>query len=331
MSNTLVNTRQLGRTGLAVSEVGLGCWQLGGDFGPVSAATAEAVIEQAVKDGINFFDTADVYGDGISETYLGKLVNQLLPEAVIATKYGRAAGTYPDGYSLTDMRDSVCRAQDRLQRDCIDLLQLHCVPEHVLAEQHIFDWLREIQQQGLIKAFGASVETHKEAEICLAHSDLQSLQIIFNLLRQRPIEVLFDKALAQQVGIIVRLPLASGMLSGKFSKDTAFAATDHRNYNKDGEAFSVGETFSGIAFDKGLEIVDTLKQSVPEGMTMAQFAMRWILDHDAVTTIIPGASSASQVTQNAKVSQLPVVDQAVHEQLFSYYESDIEKHIRCRL
>ena len=331
MGNTLVTTRQLGRTGMAVSEVGLGCWQLGGDFGPVSAATAEAVIEQAVKEGINFFDTADVYGDGISEQYLGKLVNQLMPEAVIATKYGRAAGTYPDGYSLTDLRDSVRRAQDRLQRDSLDLLQLHCVPERVLAEQHIFDWLREVQQEGLIKAFGASVETHKEAEICLEHSDLQSLQIIFNLLRQRPIEALFDKALAQQVGIIVRLPLASGMLSGKFSKDTAFAETDHRNYNKDGEAFSVGETFSGIAFDKGLEIVDTLKQSVPEGMTMAQFAMRWILDHEAVTTIIPGASSASQVTQNARVSQLPVVDQAVHEALFAYYESDIEKHIRCPL
>ncbi|MCP4231961.1 MAG: aldo/keto reductase, partial [Aestuariibacter sp.] len=318
MGNTLVTTRQLGRTGMAVSEVGLGCWQLGGDFGPVSAATAEAVIEQAVKEGINFFDTADVYGDGISEQYLGKLVNQLMPEAVIATKYGRAAGTYPDGYSLTDLRDSVRRAQDRLQRDSLDLLQLHCVPERVLAEQHIFDWLREVQQEGLIKAFGASVETHKEAEICLEHSDLQSLQIIFNLLRQRPIEALFDKALAQQVGIIVRLPLASGMLSGKFSKDTAFAETDHRNYNKDGEAFSVGETFSGIAFDKGLEIVETLKQSVPEGMTMAQFAMRWILDHEAVTTIIPGASSASQVTQNARVSQLPVVDQAVHETLFAY-------------
>ncbi len=331
MGNTLVTTRQLGRTGMAVSEVGLGCWQLGGDFGPVSAATAEAVIEQAVKEGINFFDTADVYGDGISEQYLGKLVNQLMPEAVIATKYGRAAGTYPDGYSLTDLRDSVRRAQDRLQRDSLDLLQLHCVPERVLAEQHIFDWLREVQQEGLIKAFGASVETHKEAELRLEHSDLQSLQIIFNLLRQRPIEALFDKALAQQVGIIVRLPLASGMLSGKFSKDTAFAETDHRNYNKDGEAFSVGETFSGIAFDKGLEIVDTLKQSVPEGMTMAQFAMRWILDHEAVTTIIPGASSASQVTQNARVSQLPVVDQAVHETLFAYYESDIEKYIRCPL
>ncbi|TPV56448.1 aldo/keto reductase [Aestuariibacter sp. GS-14] len=330
-NKTQVNSRTLGRTGLSVSEVGLGCWQLGGDFGPVSAATAEAVIEQAVKEGINFFDTADVYGNGISEQYLGKILNKLAPEAVIATKYGRAAGTYPDGYSLTDLRDSVRRAQDRLQRDCIDLLQLHCVPEQVLAARHIFDWLREVQQEGLINAFGASVETHKEAEICLEHSDLQSLQIIFNLLRQRPIEALFDRALAQQVGIIVRLPLASGMLSGKFSKDTAFAATDHRNYNKDGEAFSVGETFSGIAFNQGLEIVDILKQSVPEGMTMAQFAMRWILDHDAVTTIIPGASSAFQVTQNASVSQLPVIDKTTHQRLFAYYESAIEQHIRCPL
>ena len=331
MGNTLVTTRQLGRTGMAVSEVGLGCWQLGGDFGPISAATAEAVIEQAVKEGINFFDTADVYGNGISEQYLGKLVNQLMPEAIIATKYGRADGTYPDGYSLTDLRDSIRRAQDRLQRDSLDLLQLHCIPEQVLADQHIFDWLRVVQQEGLFKAFGASVETHIEAEICLKHNDLQSLQIIFNLLRQRPIEALFNKAQAQQIGIIVRLPLASGMLSGKFNKNTAFAASDHRNFNKDGGAFSVGETFSGIAYDKGLEIVDTLKKSVPEGMTMAQFAMRWILDHEAVTTIIPGASSPSQVAQNARVSQLPVVNQEIHDTLFAYYKSEIEKHIRCPL
>ena len=324
----MITTRRLGHTKLSISEVGLGCWQLGGDFGPLSATTAEAVIREAVEQGINFFDTADVYGNGLSEQYLGKWVNQLKPDAVIATKYGRATGTYPDGYSLTDMRDSIRRAQDRLGRDTLDLLQLHCVPEAVLAQQEIFDWLREVQQEGLIKAFGASVETHKEAEICLQQDGLQSLQIIFNLLRQRPVEDLFERAMKRDVGIIVRLPLASGMLSGKFSHDTVFDASDHRHYNKNGDAFSVGETFSGIPFEKGLEIVEALKGMAPNDMTMAQFAMRWILDHEAVTTVIAGASSANQVIQNAKVSQLAPLPHSLHQTLLAYYKSDIEQHIR---
>ncbi|MDC8830770.1 aldo/keto reductase [Alteromonas gilva] len=331
MSAQRIKSRILGSSALKVSEVGLGCWQLGGDFGPIDEQTAMAVLTQAVDDGITFFDTADVYGGGQSESYLGKVLSDIAPDAVIATKYGRGEGTYPDGYSLTDLRDAVKRAQDRLQRDRLDLLQLHCIPKHVLSHGAIFDWLREVQQEGHISHFGASVETLEEAHICLQHDDVASLQIIFNLMRQRPVTELFDKALEKKVGIIVRLPLASGMLTGKFDQNTQFDATDHRNFNKDGDAFSVGETFSGIEFNQGLKLIERLKTFKPDDLTMAQFAMRWILDHDAVSAIIPGASSAKQVSQNAAVSALSPLDKRLHEQLYAYYIDEVEPLIRCEV
>ena len=331
MSVKSIPSRVLGASGLAVSEVGLGCWQLGGDFGPIDEPTAKAILEQAVADGITFFDTADVYGAGQSESYVGEVLAAIAPSAVIATKYGRGEGTYPDGYSLQDLRDSVKRAQDRLQRDSLDLLQLHCIPEQVLSEGAIFDWLREVQLEGHIKHFGASVETLREAHICLQHADLTSLQIIFNLMRQRPVTELLDQAAAQQVGIIVRLPLASGMLTGKFDQHTRFADSDHRNFNKDGNAFSVGETFSGIEFNKGLALVKQLEDFKPASLNMAQFAMRWILDHPAVSAIIPGASSARQVSQNAAIAELPPLDEALHNTLYEFYVKDIEPLIRCEV
>ncbi|WP_019605039.1 aldo/keto reductase [Teredinibacter turnerae] len=323
--------RILGSSKLEVSEVGLGCWQLGGDFGPVTEARAQEIIETALAEGVTFFDTADVYGAGQSESYLGKALANAGSDIKIATKYGRGPGTYPDGYSLVDLRDSVKRAQDRLGRDCLDLLQLHCIPTEVMRHGEIFDFLREVQQEGHIANFGSSVETIEEALICCEQDDLASLQIIFNLFRQQPLKKLFDTAKARDVGIIVRLPLASGLLSGKFSANTQFDETDHRNYNKDGDAFSVGETFSGIEFSRGLELVKTLDGFKPEGVTFAQFAMRWILDHDAVTTIIPGASSKAQVESNVSVSDLAELPADLHEKLFAFYEAEVEQHIRCPL
>ena len=331
MSDNHLPTRVLGSSNLSVSEVGLGCWQLGGDFGPIDEVTARSVLEQAVTEGIRFFDTADVYGAGQSESYLGETLSSLAPEAIIATKYGRGEGTYPNGYSLNNLRDSVKRAQDRLQRDSIDLLQLHCIPHDVLKHAAIFDWLREVQQEGHIKHFGASVETLAEAHTCMQHSDLASLQIIFNLMRQRPVKDLFDEAIDKDVGIIVRLPLASGMLTGRFSQQTQFAQSDHRHFNKDGEAFSVGETFSGIEYAKGLELVEKLETYKPGALTMAEFAMRWILDHKAVSAIIPGASSPSQVIQNAKTASLPPLEPSLHDTLYQFYLQDIEPHIRCEI
>ncbi|WP_018015498.1 aldo/keto reductase [Teredinibacter turnerae] len=323
--------RILGSSKLEVSEVGLGCWQLGGDFGPVTEARAQEIIETALAEGVTFFDTADVYGAGQSESYLGKALANTGSDIKIATKYGRGPGTYPDGYSLVDLRDSVKRAQDRLGRDCLDLLQLHCIPTEVMRRGEIFDFLREVQQEGHIAHFGSSVETIEEALICCEQDDLASLQIIFNLFRQQPLKKLFDTAKARDVGIIVRLPLASGLLSGKFSANTQFDETDHRNYNKDGDAFSVGETFSGIEFSRGLELVNTLEGFKPESLTFAQFAMRWILDHDAVTTIIPGASSKAQVESNVSVSDLAELPADLHEKLFTFYEAEVEQHIRCPL
>lgn len=322
-----MKTRKLGHTNFELSEIGLGCWQLGGDFGPIVDDRAHNIINEGLAQGINFFDTADVYGGGRSESYLGEVLGKN-KDILIATKYGRDGNTYPDKYSLTDMRDSIKRAQDRLQRDVIDLLQLHCVPDDVCRQGDIFDCLHIVQQEGLISHFGCSVETVDEALFCAEQEGIASVQIIFNLLRQRPIESLFDIAKEKQVGIIVRLPLASGLLSGKYNAATSFDESDHRNYNKDGAAFSVGETFSGVPFSRGLEMVEEIKAYKPDEITMAQFAMRWILDHDAVTTVIGGASSPAQVQSNASASAVTPLSDEVHKALYQYYINQVESEIR---
>ena len=282
-----------------------------------------------IENGITFFDTADVYGAGRSESILGERLEQTKADVKIATKYGRGEGTYPSGYTLQDMRDAIQRSRDRLRRDKIDLLQLHCIPPSVLEKGHIFDFLRQMQQEGLIDYFGASVETIDEAMMCVAHPDLTSLQIIFNLFRQAPKDALFKVAKENQVGIIARLPLASGLLSGKYNASTSFAESDHRNYNKDGEAFSVGETFSGIDFNEGLKLVEALQQIKPTEITMANFAMRWILDHEEVTTVIPGASSAQQVMQNVNASTIAPLSSESHKLLYELYQFKIANLIRC--
>ena len=326
MSNK-IKQRKLGKSGFNIGEIGLGCWQLGGDFGPIDDQRAHDILQAGIEQGINFFDTADVYGAGRSEKYLGEVI-AANRDILIATKYGRDGNTYPDKYSLIDLRDSLKRAQDRIQRDTIDLIQLHCIPTAVMERAEIFDWLRTVQQEGHIKHFGASVETVDEALLCAHQEGLASVQIIFNILRQRAIDSLFAVAKDNDVGVIVRLPLASGLLSGKYSSSTQFDETDHRNYNKDGAAFSVGETFSGVPFETGLKIVEEIKKYKPESMTMAQFAVRWILDHDAVSTVIAGASSVKQVEENASVSQLPELNEDIHNSLYEYYKNEVEKHIR---
>jgi len=316
---------------MPVSEIGLGCWQLGGDFGPISESKACHIIEAALENGVTFFDTADVYGAGQSETYLGKMLSSAPAEIKVATKYGRGPNTYPTGYSLQDLRDSVRYAQDRLQKDSLDLLQLHCIPPAVLKNGEIFEWLNVIKQEGMISNYGASVETIEEAFLCLEDSGLTSLQIIFNLFRQRPKAELFQKALENNVGIIVRLPLASGVLSGKYKANHHFDATDHRNYNKNGDAFSVGETFSGIAFEQALEQVEKIKALIPGSLPMAEFAQRWILDHSAVSSIITGASSVEQVKSNVSASAVEPLSEELHARLYELYVNDIEPLIRCEI
>lgn len=322
-----MKTRRLGKTGYEVSEIGLGCWQLGGDFGPMGDDEASTILATAAQAGINLWDTADVYGTGLSEHRIGAFYGK--PEAlVIATKVGRSDALYPDKYTKAGMRESLQESARRLGVETLDLAQLHCVPPHVLEDGEIFGWLDDLVDEGVIRHYGASVETMDEAFVCLEHERLASLQIIFNLFRQDANEKLFDAARAKDVGIIVRLPLASGLLSGKFSADTTFAPTDQRHYNRNGEAFSVGETFGGIPFGKGVELAEGLRALVPEGTNMAQMALRWILDHEAVSSIIAGASQPEQVTVNAEASDLPPLSAGLHEKLKDYYRAGVRAHIR---
>ncbi|WP_370480089.1 aldo/keto reductase [Tamlana flava] len=322
--------RILGEKGFKVSEVGLGCWQLGADWGEaISKDRAFDILDEAVNNGITFFDTADVYGNGKSETLIGEFLKTCDAHIRVATKFGRAGNAYPDKYSKHVLRRTVEGSLQRLQVNALDLLQLHCIPTQYLKDGEVFNWLRDLQTEGLIKHFGASVETVEEGLICMKQEGLLSLQVIFNIFRQKLVSELLPQAKEKEVGIIVRLPLASGLLTGKFDAETKFPENDHRNFNKDGESFNVGETFAGLPFKKGLELVETIKKDIlPDDLTMVQLALRWILDHDAVSTIIPGASSPKQVIGNAVVSNLEHLSPQIHEQLKKLYETQVHQHIR---
>ncbi len=323
-----MKTRTLGKGGLKIGEVGLGCWQLGGDdFGPLAEDTAQSILAVGAESGTTFFDTANVYGAGLSESRIGKFLKAHGQGIVVASKTGRG-DVYPDKYSLENLRTSVQESSQRLGVDCLDLLQLHCVPHRLLEEGAIFDWLREVQGEGLIRHFGASVETVEEGLTCLGQDGLLSLQVIFNPFRQKLVKELLPQAAEAGVGLIVRLPLASGLLSGKFGVETTFGETDHRHYNRDGDAFNVGETFAGLPFAKGVQLADELKAHVPPGMTMAQMTLRWILDFEEVSVVIPGATSPGQARENAAVSDLPPLSEDLHTSLREFYNSQVHDHIR---
>ncbi len=331
MKNTM-SMSAFGRSGIPVSEVGLGCWQLGGsDWGDVDDASAFEILDAAVEQGVTFFDTADVYGAGRSETLIGKFLKSRSPQAFVATKLGRAGGLFPDGYTEAGLQAATEASLKRLGAEALDLTQLHCVPTETLRRGEVFEWLRALQRLGKIKQFGASVESMEEALICLEQPGLASLQIIFNIFRQKPISALFSEASKRGVAIIVRLPLASGLLSGKMTAEAKFPENDHRHYNRDGQYFNVGETFAGLPYSKGVELADALRRVVDLdalGMTMAQMAQRWILDFDAVTVAIPGASRRDQVVANASVSALPPLPAEVHVELGRFYEQEVAPHIR---
>lgn len=325
-----MKTRKLGANGFNVSEVGLGCWQLGANWGiDISKEAAFAILDEAVKNNITFFDTADVYGDGKSETLIGEFLKTCSAPIRVATKFGRAGNAYPDKYTKDILRQTVEGSLKRLGVDSLDLLQLHCIPTQYLKDGDVFDWLRDLKGEGLIKHFGASVETVEEGLICMEQEGLLSLQVIFNIFRQKLVDELLPQAEEKGVGIIVRLPLASGLLSGKFSSNTTFAGDDHRNFNRNGEAFNVGETFAGLPFEKGLELVEKIKNNIlPSNLTMVQLALRWILDHKAVSTIIPGASSPKQVISNAEASNLQELSPEIHQALIALYKAEVHNHIR---
>jgi aryl-alcohol dehydrogenase-like predicted oxidoreductase len=324
-----MKTRLFNDTGRPVSEVGLGCWQLGGtDWGNVSDDEAMRILNAAADSGVTFLDTADVYGDGRSETLVGRFLATRPESFFVATKLGRTSALYPDHYTEAGVRAAVEASLNRLEMDTLDLIQLHCVPPAVLREGAIFDWLRALKDEGKVHSFGASVESIEEAKLCMAQEGLASLQIIFNVFRQKPATAFFAEAREKRVALIVRLPLASGLLSGKLHKDTRFPENDHRNYNRDGQHFNVGETFAGLPYEKGVELADQLKPYVPEGYTMAQMAQRWILDFPEVTVIIPGASRPEQAHANASVSNLPPLTSELHAKLREFYNSEVAPHIR---
>lgn len=322
--------RKFGDTGVDVSEVGLGCWQLGGDcWGDLNESKALEILQASIDKGVTFLDTADVYGAGQSEEFIGKFLKNCSQELFIATKLGRLEPpAWPEAFTKKALTQFTDNSLKRLGMEALDLTQLHCVPMDVMRQGAVFETLRGLKQAGKIKAFGASVESMDEALICLEQEGLSSLQIIFNIYRQKPIDQLLSKAKEKDVAIIARVPLASGLLTGKFKVDAEFAENDHRKFNKDGELFNVGETFAGLPYEKGVEVSDKLKKFVPDGMTLAQMALRWILDHDAVSVVIPGASRVEQALGNATISDLQPLGDELHEKIAEFYGREVKEFIR---
>ena len=312
----------------SISEIGIGTWQLGGsEWGDISRKQAHSILGAALDSGINFIDTADVYGAGRSESLIGDFLRSRRDQCFVATKLGRLHG-YPDGYSYQQFVSDIDDSLRRLQVEQLDLVQLHCLPDAALQAGEVFTWLKRLQQADKILHWGASVESDDQALLCLQQPGLSSLQIIFNVFRQKPATTVFARAQQQGVALIIRLPLNSGMLSGKFSSASTFPEQDHRNFNKDGEHFNVGETFGGIEFATGLQLVDQLRPLIPEGMSMVDFALRWILDHPEVGVIIPGASKIEQVAANCRASSLPQLKSELQAQLKDFYQQRVHKHIR---
>ena len=322
--------RVFGASEVRVSEIGLGCWQMGGsDWGTVSEEDALATLRAAVDSGVNFFDTADVYGLGRSESIIGNFLRDCPEEIFVATKLGRFPEPgWPENFSLNSLRTHTEASLRRIGVEALDLTQLHCIPMDVLKHGEVFESLRTLQKEGKIRHFGASVESMDQALCCLQQDGLVSLQIIFNIFRQKPATVLFDQAKEKGIALVIRLPLASGILTGKFSTKTSFPDNDHRNYNRDGQSFNVGETFAGLTFKKGVELADALKPMVPKGLTMTEMALRWCLDYDAVSVVIPGAKNPQQAVANAAMSELPTLSDQEHERLKVFYETEVVAHIR---
>ncbi|GAA3990958.1 aldo/keto reductase [Thermobifida alba] len=324
-----METRVLGRTGRNVGVVGFGAWQIGDAWGEVSETDALDALHAAVDSGVTFFDTADVYGDGRSERLVGRLLKEY-DGLTVATKMGRRLPQSPEIYNPDNFRAWNDRSRANLGVDTIDLVQLHCPPSAVYADDAVFDALDDLVEQQRIAAYGVSVETCEQALAAISRPNVASVQIILNAFRLKPLDEVLPAARRAGVGIIARVPLASGLLSGKFSADTAFAADDHRAFNRNGEAFDVGETFSGVDYATGLAAVERLRPLVPEGATMAQFALRWILDQPGVSVVIPGARNAAQARGNAAAADLAPLPEATHARVREVYDEMVRPLVHHR-
>ena len=323
--------RDLGRTGWKVSDVSFGAWAIGGAWGQVSDEEALGALRQAVDSGVNFIDTADVYGDGRSERLIAQFKKGRTEEIIVATKAGRRLPKQTvEGYSRENLTNWVHDSLRNLSTDSLDLLQLHCPPTEVYYRPEIFGILDDLVRAGKIRYYGVSVTTPEEAMKAAEFPNVQSVQIIFNCFRPRPAAEFFAKAQKKKVGILARVPLASGLLTGKFKRDSAFAKDDHRNFNRNGEAFDVGETFSGVDYETGLKAVEELRPLVPAGMSMTQFALRWILMFDAVTCAIPGGKRPGQVADNCRASDLPALSPAAMAGVQNIYDRYIRAEVHQR-
>jgi aryl-alcohol dehydrogenase-like predicted oxidoreductase len=323
--------RILGRTQRPVSVVGLGTWQLGADWGEVDEATALGVLDAAVQSGVTLFDTADVYGDGRSEELIGEyLTANPGADVFVATKMGRRVEQLPENYVLANFLEWTDRSRRNLGVDRLDLVQLHTPPTPVYSSDEVFDALDTLVSDQRIAAYGVSVETVDQALTAIARPGVASVQIILNAFRQKPLEQVLPAAAAAGVGILARVPLASGLLSGRYTRDTKFAANDHRTYNRHGEAFDVGETFSGVDFETGVAAAQEFAALAPEGMTPAQLALRWIIDQPGVTAVIPGARSVDQARANASAGQLHPLNDALQSQIGRLYDDRIRAQVHDR-
>lgn len=309
--------------------IGLGAWQIGDAWGQVCDDDARAVIHAATSAGVTFIDTADVYGAGRSERFIGEYL-RAGGQAFVATKMGRRAEQHPENYTPDNFRTWLQDSRTNLGVDRIDLVQLHCPPTAVLEDDGVFSALDQFVDEGLIGHYGVSVETSEQALLAIGRQNVATVQIVLNCLRLKPLERVLPTARTHGVGIIARVPLASGLLSGRFDANTTFGADDHRAFNRDGEAFDLGETFAGVPYDVGLSAVEYLRELVPEGMSLAQFALRWVMDQPGVSTVIPGARTADQARANAAVADLPPLDDEHFAGVRRIYDDLVRPHVHHR-
>ncbi|HEX3052948.1 MAG TPA: aldo/keto reductase [Aggregatilineaceae bacterium] len=323
--------RELGRTGWKVSEVSFGAWAIGGAWGSVDDSESIAALHTALDQGVNFIDTADVYGDGRSEQLIARAFKERGERVHVATKAGRRLDPHvADGYNAANLTAFIERSLKNLETDCLDLVQLHCPPTEVYYRPEVFGALDDLMQAGKIRYYGVSVEKVEEALKAIEYPNVQTVQIIFNMFRHRPAELFFGEAMRRQVGILARVPLASGMLTGKMTRDTQFSADDHRLFNRHGESFDMGETFSGVDYEVALQAVEEIRQLVPPGASMAQFALKWILMFEPVTCVIPGAKRPSQAEDNIRAAELPPLTYEQIEAVRAIYDQYIRGLVHHR-
>jgi aryl-alcohol dehydrogenase-like predicted oxidoreductase len=324
--------RELGRTGWSVSEISFGAWAIGASWGKVDDQESLAALHRAIDLGVNFIDTADVYGDGLSERLIARLKRERPGEQIIvATKAGRRLNPHTaDGYHAENLTAFVERSLRNLETDCLDIVQLHCPPTEVYYRPEVFEALDSLMRAGKIRNYGVSVEKVEEALKAIEYPNVQTVQIIFNMFRHRPAELFFPEAKRRRVGILARVPLASGLLTGKMTLQSTFASDDHRNFNRYGESFDRGETFSGVDYESGLQAVDELRALVPEGATLAQLALRWILMFDAVTCAIPGGKRPAQVEENVRAAELPTLTEVQMAKVREIYGKYIGSQVHHR-